>query len=228
MLPRKGLRTTDYLEVGRVKDRAAGDVAAKRVGVGSGSRLHQPIFRRNEAGKIAIAIRRTRNRVRQCVHEQLLAELLEAEEGERLVPAVVKLGKPDRTAEGHSVVALTKLVLDSGERLRGIQGFVDQVVIAAAAERVRAALADHVHHRAAGGAELRREVAGQNGDFLNRLRRWLRLHAMVAPRRRELMGFIVAPSRQGTPNTPFEFRRLQRLRAWTVLEQSQPLFRHVE
>ena len=39
-----------------------------------------------------------------------------------------------------------------------------------------AALGDHVHHRTAGGAELRSEVTGQDGNFLNRFRRWLGFH----------------------------------------------------
>lgn len=124
---------------GGVEDRAALDGTAQRVDIGPGSRCHQGVFLSDQAGKIALAKCCDRYRVRQGVIGQLLAELLETEEEERFVLAVVNLRKPDRAADGKAVVLLSGLVLDSGAGLSGVQGFIDQVVIAGAVQTVGAA-----------------------------------------------------------------------------------------
>ena len=86
------------------------------------------------------------------------------------------LGDHTGTTHGEAVIVLANLVLDSGVRLRRVQRFVDQIVVTRAVQLVGAALGDQIHDRSAGSAELRGEIAGLNGDFLDRFGRRLRLH----------------------------------------------------
>ena len=79
-------------------------------------------------------------------------------------------------AHPESVVMLADLAAHSRVGLTGVQGFIDGVVVYGAVERVGTTLGDNIHDRSAGGAELRGEIAGLDGDFLNRVHRWLRFH----------------------------------------------------
>src|SRR5260370_10582970 len=90
---------------------------------------------------------RGRDRLRQP-----LTESLEVHEEERLVPAVVNLRYPDRTAYGKPVLVegqlgtpLTGAVL---KEIVGVQFVVAKKFVQRAVQQVRAGLDPRIHHRA--------------------------------------------------------------------------------
>src|SRR5205814_1927853 len=129
----------------------------------------QAIFRGEQAAEIAIPIGRGGN-ARVRIYDIDLAKLLEAEEEEGLVRAVIDLRNSHRTANREAPIALADLVSKSRVRLARVQGLIGSVIVARTVKLVGSALGDHADHGAAGGAELRGEVAGLNRDLLDRVR----------------------------------------------------------
>ena len=155
----------------RIVNRAFDDGASDRVGRKSAW------VRGNGLTEISIAIGRSGNRKENVAGVLPLAILLPVEKEEGLVVTVIYLGDPHRAAESKAVIVPPLLKPDQvpgpvriiRERLTRVQHFVQEIIVGASVELVAARFHGEIEQASAHLPVFGGEVAGLNGDFLDRV-----------------------------------------------------------
>ena len=155
---------------GRINRRRAGDGIHNRGAENAAGT--RDISKATGCGKIASPVGSRRHRLNAVGSCPGLPELLEIEEEEGLVVAVVDFRNRDRPAYRESIIVAAHGVADVlarfiralragiGERQAGVQGFVHEIVVGAAVQLIGARLHGVVDCAAANLAVLRGKITG--------------------------------------------------------------------